>query len=293
MSYIVRWNKKIVNGKEEPVTEEEIYEVYTQKKEITGKKEDLDKYLYEFDKEKVKELTLKLTGKKLRESISEDQKIINIIALVKDLDKIINILTERLREFYGLYVPELAKEENILDLIKLGKEKALASYGIKESVGTNFDEEDLNVLNLITKRLEDLIELRKNLLEYIDKKIKKLMPNFSYLATVKLAADFLEHSGSIEKLSKYPSSTIQVLGAEKALFLHLMKGTKPPKYGILYNHPLIKKLPYKQKGKAARALANKLSIAIKVDYNNLINKENKFIADKLKEELVKRFKVNW
>ncbi|HIQ51253.1 MAG TPA: hypothetical protein EYH54_04745 [Nautiliaceae bacterium] len=293
MSYIVRWNKKIINKKEFPVNKEDIYEIYSQKKEIIAKKEELDNYIYDFDKKKVREIVLKQTAKKLRDSISEDQKIISIIALVKDLDKIINILTERLREFYGLYVPELAKEENIIDLIKLDKEKALASYGIKESVGIDFDKDDLETLKLITQRLEELIEMRKKFLEYIDKKIKRLLPNFSYLATVKLAADFLEHSGSIEKLSKYPSSTIQVLGAEKALFLHLMKGTKPPKYGILYNHPLIKKVPQKQKGKAARALANKLSIAVKVDYNNLLKKERKFIADKLKKDLIERFKINW
>jgi len=293
MSYIVRWNKKIIDSKEFEVNEDDIYQIYTQKKEIIGKKEELDKYLYEFDKNKVREIVLKLTAKKLRKGISEDQKIINIIALVKDLDKIINILTERLREFFGLYLPELAKEDNIVELAKLEKEKLLASFGIKESVGIEFDKEDLKVLKLISDNLNNLIEMRKELLSYLEKKIKKLMPNFSYLATTKLAADFLEHSGSIEKLSKYPSSTIQVLGAEKALFLHLMKGTKPPKYGILYNHPLIKKVHPKEKGKAARALASKLSIAIKVDYNNLINKENKFIADKLKEELIKRFKVNW
>ena len=293
MTYIVRWNKKIVDGKELPVTEEEIYEVYSGKKEIQASKEELDKYIYDFDKEKVRELTLKLTARKLRESIGDDQKIIVAISTVKDLDEIINKLMERLREFYGLYFPEIIDNEELLDLIEMDKEKVLASLGIKESIGAKFDEDDLKVARNLAKRIKELKAQREELLNYIEKKITKLMPNFVHLATVKIAADFLEHSGSIERLAKFPASTIQVLGAEKALFIHLMKGTKPPKYGILYNHPLIRKLPYKQKGKAARALATKLAIAVKLDYANLVEGKNKFIADKLKEQLVKRFGVNW
>ncbi len=291
--YIVRWNKKIVDGKEFPVTEDEIYEVYTQKKEIKATKEELDKYIYEFDKEKVRNLVMKLTARKLRDSIGDDQKIIIAISTVKDLDEIINKLMERLREFYGLYFPEVIDNDELLDLIEMDKEKVMVSLGIKESIGARFDEKDLEVAKNLAKRVKELKKQREELLDYIEQKINKLMPNFTYLATTKIAADFLEHSGSIERLAKFPASTIQVLGAEKALFLHLMKGTKPPKYGILYNHPLIRKLPYKMKGKAARALATKLSIAIKLDYANLINNENKFIADKLKEQLVKRFGVNW
>ena len=291
--YIVRWNKKIIDGKEFPVTEDEIYEVYTQKKEIKATKEELDKYVYEFDKEKVRNLVMKLTARKLRDSIGDDQKIIIAISTVKDLDEIINKLMERLREFYGLYFPEVIDNDELLDLIEMDKEKVMASLGIKESIGARFDKKDLEVAKNLAKRIKELKKQREELLDYIEQKINKLMPNFTYLATTKIAADFLEHSGSIERLAKFPASTIQVLGAEKALFLHLMKGTKPPKYGILYNHPLIRKLPYKMKGKAARALATKLSIAIKLDYANLINNENKFIADKLKEQLVKRFGVNW
>ncbi|MEO2154717.1 MAG: hypothetical protein ABGW69_02815, partial [Nanoarchaeota archaeon] len=67
--YIVRWNKKIINGKEFPVTEDEIYEVYSGKKKIIASKEELDKYIYEFDKEKVRELIMKQTARKLRNSI--------------------------------------------------------------------------------------------------------------------------------------------------------------------------------------------------------------------------------
>ena len=291
--YIVRWNKKIVDGKEFPVTEDEIYEVYSERKEIKASKEDLDKYIYEFDKEKVRELLMKQTARKLRESVGDDQKIIVAIATVKDLDEIINKLMIRLREFYGLYFPEIVDRDDFLDLVEMDKKNVLASLGIKESVGTNFDEYDLKMARNLARRIKELIKQREELLEYIEKKIKNLMPNFVHLATVKIAADFLEHSGSIERLAKFHASTIQVLGAEKALFLHLMKGIKPPKYGILYNHPLIRKVPYKQKGKAARALATKLAIAIKVDLANLKNNQNKFIADKLKEQLVKRFNVNW
>ena len=291
--FIVRWNKIITEKGVEKVDEETIYEVYKGEIEIKAKREDLIKYLDEFNKEVIRKKLMDLTLKKLKESVSDDLKITNAIAEVKELDETINLLIERLREFYSLYFPEIVGRENFLDLVLEDKEKVMLALNIEESVGGDFDKKDLERVKALARLIKEMKKERENLLKYIEEKIKKIMPNFSYLATVKIAAQFLEHAGSLNKLASFPSSTIQVLGAEKALFRHLTAKTRPPKYGILFNHPLIKKLPNKLKGKAARSLAAKLAICTKIDYNNLKNKENKFIADKLKVMLEKRFNVKW
>ena len=96
--------------------------------------------------------------------------------------------------------------------------------------------------------------------------MKKLLPNFSKLAGTLIGAKILSISGSLDRLVKLPASTIQILGAEKALFQHLKTGSKPPKYGLLYQHPMVKKAKPDHKGKVARILAAKLSLALKVDY---------------------------
>ena len=116
--------------------------------------------------------------------------------------------------------------------------------------------------------------------------MKKHCPNMLEVAGVLISAKLLEHAGSLRRLMMMPASTIQILGAEKALFRHLKTGkkAKPPKYGILSQHPLIGKVKKEEYGKVARTLADKISIAVKVDYF-----KGKFIGDKLKEELEKKF----
>jgi nucleolar protein 56 len=113
----------------------------------------------------------------------------------------------------------------------------------------------------------------------------KFCPNIKAVCDVMVAASLIEHAGSLKRLSILPSSTIQILGAEKALFRHMKTGAKPPKHGIIVNHSLIAKSPDKMHGKIARAVADKISIAAKVDYF-----QGKFIGDKLRKELDEKFK---
>ncbi len=291
--FLVRWNKLINNGKISKSNEKILYEVYCGLKDIKGEREELIKYLKDFNAKNVREILMKLTLRKLKESVSDDLKIINAISEVKELEETINLLTERLREFYSLYFPEIINKKEFLDLVLEDKRRVMLALDINESVGGDFDKKDLERVRKLAHLIMEMREERENLLKYIEEKIKKLMPNFSYLATVKIAAEFLEHAGSLSKLASFPASTLQVMGAEKSLFRHLTSKTKPPKYGILYNHPLIRKLPSKQKGKAARSLAAKLAICAKIDYSNFKNKEKKFIANKLKEILEKRFGKKW
>ena len=115
---------------------------------------------------------------------------------------------------------------------------------------------------------------------YIKSAANSIMPNVTYLTDDKIAAELLAKAGSLERLATMPASTIQLLGAEKALFKHIKFGSKPPKYGIIFKLPAVTSAQREKKGMVARAYATKICIALKADYFT-----KKFIADKLKETL--------
>lgn len=136
------------------------------------------------------------------------------------------------------------------------------------------------------KKNKDLIEKEKNNLdEFIKNEMEVELPNFSNICGHILGAKILAEAGSKKNLAFFPSSTIQVLGAEKALFSHIKKKTLPPKHGHLFNHPLIQKLPKNKRGKAARIIAGKLSIAAKLDY---FKSKEKIDLKKEVEELINK-----
>ena len=118
----------------------------------------------------------------------------------------------------------------------------------------------------LTANCNALKEERKSLQEFIEKEMNLDFPNVSSVATPIIGAKLLSEAGSKKKLAFMPSSTIQLLGAEKALFLHIKKKTSPPKHGYIFNHPLIQKLTKDKRGRASRILAGKISIAAKEDY---------------------------
>lgn len=111
-------------------------------------------------------------------------------------------------------------------------------------------------------------------------------PNLTTLIGQSVAAKLIAHSGSLSTLSKYPASTIQILGAEKALFRALKQKTKTPKYGLLYNTSFIGRAIGKNKGKISRYLANKCAMAARLD-NFLVRPTNKF-GEKMKEQVERR-----
>nr|3GQU_A Chain A, Nop5p Protein [Pyrococcus horikoshii]3GQX_A Chain A, NOP5P PROTEIN [Pyrococcus horikoshii]3GQX_B Chain B, NOP5P PROTEIN [Pyrococcus horikoshii] len=121
--------------------------------------------------------------------------------------------------------------------------------------------------------------------DYIDKAMDDVAPNLKALVGAKLGARLISLAGGLKELAMLPSSTIQVLGAEKALFRHLRTGAKPPKHGVIYQYPAINRSPWWQRGKIARALAGKLAIAARVDYFS-----GEYIAEELKKELEARIK---
>jgi nucleolar protein 56 len=110
-----------------------------------------------------------------------------------------------------------------------------------------------------------------------------LAPNVSSLAGPIIGARLISLTGGLQRLSQVSSSTIQVLGAEKALFRHLRDGELPPKHGILFQHPYLHNAPYWQRGKIARALAGKIAIAAKLDQNS-----DKIMSDELEADIKRR-----
>ncbi|MDP8003839.1 MAG: C/D box methylation guide ribonucleoprotein complex aNOP56 subunit, partial [Caldisphaera sp.] len=128
-----------------------------------------------------------------------------------------------------------------------------------------------------------MYNLRKDLDQYATSAMKEVAPNITELVGPLLGARLISLAGGLERLATMPASTIQVLGAEKALFRALKTGGRPPKHGIIFQYPEIYKSPKWQRGKIARALAAKLAIAAKVDAYS-----GRFIGNKLKEDLNKR-----
>jgi nucleolar protein 56 len=118
---------------------------------------------------------------------------------------------------------------------------------------------------------------------YIQEIVEETCPNMCAIVGGPLAARLISLSGGLERLSSLPSSTVQLLGAEKAMFRHLKSGKRPPKHGVIYQHPEVHKAPYWQRGNIARALAGKILIAAKVDQY-----KGEFCGDRLNEEFMTR-----
>ena len=245
------------------------------------------------------------TKKRVEEAYTEkDRYIIQAIEALDDLDAAYNLLVERLREWYGLHFPEtnqLVKDhdklvalvsevgardkmsEDILEPVlgeKLAKRVAEVA---PQSMGTALEGDDLKMIQDFASRIQELREMRERLAEYIREQMKKIAPNVSAVAGPLLGARLISKAGGLKKLAMLPASTIQVLGAEKALFKHLAKGTPPPKHGILFQHPLVRSAKKWQRGKIARAIAAKLAIAAREDYFG-----GKDISERLLKEIEER-----
>ncbi len=273
---------------------EDIKKIY--KEVIETKDQDLPIILSQFKRSeffiKFYERNLELTKLDIKNSVKIDNLLIAAISTIEELDKSINLLVKRLREWYELYNPEISKlienhEKFINTVIKKSKEEILEQIRLydKTSMGAEIEREHVNAIINLANHINELYRYKQSLEKYIFDIMKDICPNLLEVAGMSIGSKLIRHAGSFERLAVLPASTIQILGAEKALFRHLTnKKAKMPKYGIIFQHQLISNVQKNERGKAARALSDKISIAVKVD-----RFRGKHIADQLIKELQKRF----
>jgi nucleolar protein 56 len=227
-----------------------------------------------------------IVKKAISASVNKEQFIIQSINAIEELDRICNGLSKRLREWYGYYFPESVEkivDNEIFVRTILGKDKKelMSDFNLKESMGPDIGEnniEDADIEKIIeyARQIQSMYDQRESLKNYLEELMKEICPNVYAVAGTIIGAKLMEKAGSLRHLSMMPSSTIQLLGAERALFRHLRnKKIRPPKHGIILNHPYV--LDSKNRGKSARMLSAKISIAAKVDYF-----KGEYIGDKLK-----------
>lgn len=229
-----------------------------------------------------------LASMKLREaSKKRDLLIVQAIQTIDDLDRISNLLSSRVREWYGVHFPELdsqiEKHETYLKMIGQFKSRdkfapeELVTMGIppekadqisqlaQSSAGAPLGELDLERISGVAETALKIYNTRRELESYVDALMDEVAPNMKALAGAPLGARLIALAGGIESLAKLPASTVQILGAERALFRSLKTGSQPPKHGIIFQHPLIHQSQRWQRGKIARALSGKLAIAARID----------------------------
>jgi nucleolar protein 56 len=151
-------------------------------------------------------------------------------------------------------------------------------------MGADIAETDLAQIQALSKSVLDLYELRKGMENFLDKTMDEVAPNTKAMVGSLLGARLIAVAGSLQNLAMRPASTIQVLGAEKALFRSLKTGARPPKHGLIFQHTLLHDAKKWQRGKIARALAGKLAIAVRADAFG----GGRYVGDRLKADLDRR-----
>lgn len=176
-----------------------------------------------------------------------DARIMQLIGGIDDIDESINLLSERLLE-WDILEFEISRTS---DLAETHAPQSTTYPALKHE---------------FAESIERLSEMRKKTAGAIELEMHAIAPNLSSLAGELLGARLIARAGGLESLARMPASKIQVMGASKALFKHLQFGAKPPKHGLIFQHPLIRGSPLNKRGKIARTMAAKLAIAARIDF---------------------------
>lgn len=242
-----------------------------------------------------------------------DNMVIQSISLIDQLDKDINTFAMRVREWYSFHFPELIKvvPENHLyvkcvDVIKnrktmpedikeqlenilMDSDKAQNVIDLaRSSMGMEISPLDMENVTVFACRVNSLMNRRKELMEYLKLKMHNVAPNLAALIGETVGARLIAHAGSLINLAKFPASTVQILGAEKALFRAIKTRGNTPKYGLIYHSTFIGRAGKTNKGRISRYLANKCSVATRIDCFRDIPTE--VFGSKLRQQVEDRLK---
>lgn len=247
-----------------------------------------------------------------------DTMVVQAVSLLDDIEKEINLYTMRLKEWYGWHFPELIEifpngKEYATAVLIVGNRASLRKSSLKNnekeetkaykklvkefgeeiatkisekanmSFGTDITEEDYDSISDLAKEIISALEERTRLTEYIRNRMRAIAPSLTTLVGDVVGARLLAHAGSIVTLARYPASTIQIIGAEKAYFRAVKAGNnannrgssgdrnsrankvRTPKYGILFHSSLVSQQPTRLRGKAARIVACRAALASRHD----------------------------
>ncbi|MBN1175755.1 hypothetical protein JXA48_03855 [Candidatus Woesearchaeota archaeon] len=214
---------------------------------------------------------IKKTKSQLADSVTEDIIIMQTLATIDDLSLSLNNVATRLREWAAYTVPELEHsvsnhESFARFLVTKSYDEILSEFVKGQTMGARLSSEDYSALVSFATKVLEMYELRTSLTDYLESSLQKYTPNTLAICGPTIAARLLSSAGSLRRLATIPASTIQLYGAEKALFRHLRSGAKSPKYGHIFSHPLLQNAARSEAGKVARALADKIAMCAKLDY---------------------------
>ena len=274
------------------------------------------KFFQQFNKtegefeELARKIATKITRMRIKETAEgqsgKDKLIIQAIETLDDLDKNINVFVERIREWYGLHFPELGpslqnhktylkfaqikrEDMNVRNLKRFFSwdEEVLEKYHqeSKNSMGSDLTAEDFQPIKKFAEIVQEMFVFRDQLAIYIDQIVSEITPNMRNLISPNIIARLISHAGGLQELASKPSSTLQILGAEKALFRSLKTGANPPKHGVIFQDDKINSAKWWLRGKIARLIAAKLTLAVRIDAFG-----GNYLGDRLKEDLENQVK---
>src|SRR6059058_2343642 len=211
---------------------------------------------------------VQLAKQRMRKAIGPEDHLRQAVGALDELQAEENVLVERLREWYGLHFPELAPvldTGTYVELVAMHGRRERMPIDHRESVGADLGEREEAELKALAGLAKLVADQRRAVESYVERSVRDLAPNVSELAGPIIAARLVTLAGGVEELARAPAGTVQLLGAERALFRHLRTGSRPPKHSVLFQHPLVHRAPRWQRGALARMLAGRISMAARAD----------------------------
>jgi len=192
----------------------------------------------------LREASILQAKRAIQNSLTPDKNLIQVIEALDEAHSTFNLASERFTTWYS----------------------QITGYP-RAKLDEIFDDETLpSQIQPLKSHIKGTKKLIEELSLYLDEKSPLIFPNLVNVLGTQLAVRIVALAGNLSKLARLPASTIQLLGAEKALFRHMADGSPPPKHGVLYQHPTVKRSSGKDKGRASRKLAAKVAIASKIDF---------------------------